>query len=48
MVTKKDGLVGTHNSIKWSTPDVEQHGEKNLNIVYAFINEAGYILEKAL
>ena len=26
---RKDGLVRAHNSIKWSMPDVEQHGEKN-------------------
>ena len=24
---RKDGLVRARNSIKWSTPDVEQHGE---------------------
>ena len=29
MDTRKDGSVRTRNSIKWSTPDVEEHGEKN-------------------
>ena len=29
MDMRKDGSVRTHNSIKWSTPDVEEHGEKN-------------------
>ena len=29
MDTRKDGSVRTPNSIKWSTPDVEEHGEKN-------------------
>ena len=33
--------------IKWSTPDVEKHEEKNWDIVCAFINEAGYIIDKA-
>ena len=28
MVTRKDGSVQTHNLIKWSMPEVEQHGEK--------------------
>ena len=29
MDTRKDGSVRTRNLIKWSTPDVEEHGEKN-------------------
>ena len=29
MDTREDGLVQTRNSIKWATPDVEKHGEKN-------------------
>ena len=30
MDTRKDGSVRTRNSIKWSTPNVEEHGEKNI------------------
>ena len=29
MDTRKDGSVRVRSSIKWSMPDVEQHGEKN-------------------
>ena len=29
MDTRKDGSVRTRNSIKWSTPNVEEHGEIN-------------------
>ena len=29
---RKDDLVRVRNSIKWSTPNAVQHGEKNLKI----------------
>ena len=28
--TRKDGSIRTRNSIKWSAPDMEEHGEKNV------------------